>query len=493
MALGTDDPEAGQRYWTEWIAAHTWGLGPDVAEGGGQSHPILNPATGEALCSIRHADGADVERAVAHGKAASADWAARTPRSRAELVRAVADVLERHREELAWLDTLDAGLPLWMMRKDADTGVERMRMFADLGYALTGQTIPASAGNLHLTFPEPFGVVARIIPFNHPFMFAASKVAAPLVAGNTVVLKPSELTPLSALRMAELVEGILPDGVLSVVHGGADVGDALVRHREIRRIAFTGSHQVGRAIQRSAADVGVKHVSLELGGKNAMIVFPDADVDAALTAAVKGMNFAFAGQSCGSTSRVFVHESLLAEFTERYVAAVNAVRQGMPWSPGVQIGPMVSAAQQDRAHGFVERAVAAGAHLLTGGGTPAGGGGFFVTPTVFDGVSAEMEIANEEVFGPVVALFGFSTEDEVVGAANAVEYGLTASVWTRDLSLAHRMSRRLEAGYVWVNDTSTHFPGVPFGGVKMSGIGREESADELLSYTEIKAVNLVLS
>nr|GLJ71873.1 NAD/NADP-dependent betaine aldehyde dehydrogenase [Agromyces mediolanus] len=399
-------------------------------------------------------------------------------------------MLERHAEELAWLDTIDAGLPLWMMRIDAATGVERMRLFADLAHSLVGQTIPASAGNLHLTFPEPFGVVARIIPFNHPFMFASSKLAAPLVAGNAVVLKPSELTPLSALRMGELADGVLPPGVFSVVHGGPETGEALVRHPAVSRIAFTGSHQVGRAIQRSGAEVGIKHVSLELGGKNALLLFPDADLDRALASAVKGMNFAFAGQSCGSTSRVLVHESIAEEFTERFARAVAGLRLGRPWEEGVQIGPMVSRRQQDRALGFIERAVAAGAEVLAGGGRGPGDG-YAVQPTVLGGVTPELEVATEEVFGPVVSIMTFREEAEAVRIANGVEYGLTGSVWTRDLDRALRVSRALEAGYVWINDTSTHFPGVPFGGVKLSGIGREESVDELLSYTQLRAINVV--
>src|SRR5690606_29707931 len=213
-------------------------------------------------------------------EAAAEGWAGTAARERAKIVRALAQILEDNAEELAWLDTLDAGLPIWMMRIDAATGIERMRLFADWALELKGETIPASAQNVHLTYPEPFGVVARIIPFNHPFMFAASKLAAPLVAGNTVVLKPSDRTPLSALRMGELAREVLPEGVLSVVHGGPEIGDALVRHPAVRRIAFTGSEVVGRLIQRSAAEVAVKSVSLELGGKNALILFPDADLDA---------------------------------------------------------------------------------------------------------------------------------------------------------------------------------------------------------------------
>ena len=478
------------------IAQHDWRLlvGAELRVGHGPPTPVEDPATATELTTVRAASGEDVSDAVARAAGAAAGWAGVAPRARARVVRRLADVLEEHAEELAWLDTLDAGLPLWMMRVDVATGIERMRLFADWAMELKGQTIPASAEHLHLTFPEPFGVVARIIPFNHPFMFAASKLAAPLVAGNAVVLKPSDRTPLSALRLGELAAEVLPPGVLSVVHGGTDVGDALVRHPAVRRIAFTGSAAVGRAIQRSGAEVGVKHVSLELGGKNALLVFPDADLDRAVTAAVKGMNFAFAGQSCGSTSRVLVHRSVADEFTRAYVAAVERLTVALPWEDGAQVSPLISAGQHERVLGYLDTARAQGARVLTGGTVPEHlAPGHFVLPTVLAGITPDMRIAQEEVFGPVVSLLEFTDEAEAVDVANGVEYGLTASVWTRDVSRAHRVARAMHAGYVWINDTSTHFLGVPFGGVKSSGIGREESLEELLSYTETKVVNVVLS
>lgn len=478
------------------IAAHPWRqlLGDELVSGAGPVTSVEDPATGRVLAEVSDAAPAQVDEAVVRAEEAAPGWRDTAPRERAALVRALADVLERHAEELAWLDTLDAGLPLWMMRVDVATGIERMRLFADWAMELKGETIPASTAHLHLTFPEPFGVVARIIPFNHPFMFAASKLAAPLVAGNAVVLKPSDRTPLSALRLAELARDLLPAGVLSVVTGGLPVGDALVRHPRVRRVAFTGSAAVGRAIQRSGAEVGVKHVSLELGGKNAMLVFPDADLDRAVAAAVKGMNFAFAGQSCGSTSRVLVHDSLREAFTSRYVEAVRAVAVGLPWEPGTKIGPLVSRAQQERVLGLLDAARDEGARVLAGGGVPAGlESGYYVQPTVLDGVTPGMRVAQEEVFGPVASLMSFTDESEAVRVANDVEYGLTASVWTRDLARAHRVARAMQAGYVWVNDTSTHFLAVPFGGIKSSGIGREESLEELLSYTETRAVNVVLT
>jgi 2-formylbenzoate dehydrogenase len=402
--------------------------------------------------------------------------------------------VEQHAEELAWLDTLNAGLPLGAMRADVRIGVDRVRLFADLGLSLGGRTIPASENGVHLTYREPFGVVARIIPFNHPLMFSLSKIAAPLVAGNCVVLKPSELTPLSALRIGELAGQVLPPGVLSVVHGGPDAGDALVRHRAVRRIAFTGSHQVGRAIQQAGAQEGVKSVSLELGGKNAMLVFPDADLGAAVAGAVKGMNFNFAGQSCGSTSRVLVHRSIADEFTARYAEAVSALRVGVPWHDGVGVGPVVSARQQERVRGFIERAISDGARLVAGGLDPVGAdGGFFVAPTVFADVQPDSELGREEVFGPVVSVMTFDEESEALEIANAVEYGLTGSIWTSDLARAHRLAKALDVGFVWVNDTSTHWAGVPFGGSKSSGVGREESMDEILDYTEVKSVSLVFA
>lgn len=477
------------------IGRRSWPLliGHDLRPGAGSASTIVNPSTGRPLATVDEASAQDVAEAVSAASTSSREWGRLTPRARGAIVRRFADVLEQHAEELAWLDTLDAGLPLWMMRIDVATGLERMRMFADFALGLTGQTIPASAG-LHYTLPEPFGVVARIIPFNHPFMFAASKLAAPLVAGNAVVLKPSELTPLSAIRLGELADGVLPPGVLSVIHGGAEVGDTLVRDPRVSRIAFTGSHQVGRAIQRSAADVGVKHVSLELGGKNALIVFDDADLERAVPAAVKGMNFAFAGQSCGSTSRILLHSSLADEFTDRYVSAVSEVAMGLPWEQGVQLGPVVSSRQRERVEGFVGRARDAGARVLAGGERPGGfGEGFFVQPTVLGPVDPALEVANEEIFGPVVSLMTFDTDEEAIALANSVEYGLTGSVWTRSLDRAHLTARALDAGYIWINDTSTHFPGVPFGGMKLSGIGREESLDELLSYTQTKAVNVVFA
>lgn len=459
----------------------------------GSRYDVENPSTGELLAHVPDATAADVAAAVASSHEAAAAWARTDVQERARVVRRMADVLDDHVEEIAQLDSLDGGFPLWMMRRDIGTAGARMRMFCDWGLQLRGETIPSSPGNVHYTERVPFGVVARIIAFNHPGMFGASKVAAPLVAGNTVILKPSNLTPLSALRLGELWADIVPEGVFSVVSGsGVETGDALVRHPLIRRIAFTGSPTTGRAIQRAAAESGVKDVSLELGGKNALIAFPDADLDRIVDGAVKGMNFAFAGQSCGSTSRLLAHADIVDDLVERLRARLGDVVCGDPFADGVTMGPLISAAQRQRVAQHVDEAIEDGARVVSGG-SRSDGAGYFYPPTLLDGVRPDMRIAGSEVFGPVLSVLTFQSEDEAVAIANGVEFGLTASVYTRDIDRAHRVARAMDAGYVWVNDTSTHFIGMPFGGVKESGVGREESTEELLGYTQVKSYNIVLS
>jgi 2-formylbenzoate dehydrogenase len=383
-----------------------------------------------------------------------------------------------------------------MMRGDVDAGLELMEMFADMALDLGGRTIPVS-DNLHYTVQQPYGVVARIVAFNHPFFFAVAKVAAPLVAGNAVVLKAPDQTPLSALRMAELAAGVLPADLLVAVTGHGNVtGRALVRHPLVRRIGFIGSPPTGRAIQRDAAEVGVKNVSLELGGKNAQIVLPDADLDAAAAGAVQGMNFTWtAGQSCGSTSRLLLHESIADKVTAQVANLVGAIRVGHPLDERTQMGPLIDRAQYDKTLAAIESGTRSGARVLTGGGRPdtVGAQGWYVAPTVLDGVDPRSALAQNEVFGPVLSVLTFTDEDDAVRIANDVDYGLTASIWTNDVTCAHRMASAVEAGYVLVNSPSRHFWGLPFGGVKSSGVGREESSEELLSYTETKTTTVVLS
>jgi 2-formylbenzoate dehydrogenase len=316
------------------------------------------------------------------------------------------------------------------------------------------------------------------------------------VAGNAVVLKAPDQTPLSALRMAELAVEVFGPDLCAVVTGRGSVsGQALVRHPLVRRIGFIGSPETGQLIQRQAAESGVKHVSLELGGKNALIVLPDADLGRAADAAVFGMNYtATAGQSCGSTSRLLLHESVAGEVLDRVVEQVRAIRVGHPLTEGTQMGPLIDRRQYDKSIGAVRAATAAGAQVLAGGGRPdtVGEEGWYVAPTVLGGMAPDNPAAMEEIFGPVLSVLTFRDEHEAVALANGSRYGLTAAVWTSDVTRAHRTAAQLQAGYVWVNGSSRHYWGLPFGGVKSSGVGREESLEELLSYTETKAVTVVL-
>jgi acyl-CoA reductase-like NAD-dependent aldehyde dehydrogenase len=324
-------------------------------------------------------------------------------------------------------------------------------------------------------------------------MFAATRPLPALIAGNAVVMKPSPDTSLSTLALAELFAEAFPPGVVNIVAGGADAGDTLVTHPDVKRIAFTGSVPTGLLIQRRAAESGsVKHLSLELGGKNAMVVFPDVDVDEAVEGAIFGMNLDVCqGQSCGSNSRVLVHRRIYDEFVSTLASRLADYRVGVAYDEATDVGPLVTPAHRDRVAGYVESGVQEGATLVFGGDRPAGvpEGGNFLAPTLFADVRPEMRIAREEIFGPVIAVFPWDDYDAMIELANAVDLGLTASVWTNDLDVAHKTADRLEAGYVWVNDSTRHYFGTPFGGAKNSGIGREESPDELLSYLEQKVVH----
>jgi 2-formylbenzoate dehydrogenase len=477
------------------VAGHAWALqvGGAGRPADGGRRPVEDPATEDTIAEVPDADERDVGLAVDAAAAAFPAWRRTAARDRARLVRGLADVVREHVEEFAFLDALDGGFPITNMRNDVGWAAELLELFADWALQLGGETIPASADHLHYTVREPFGVVGRIVPFNHPIFFAAGKVAAPLVAGNTVVLKPADQTPLSALRFAELANQVLPPGVLNVVTGPR-AGHALVADPRVRRLAFIGSDAVGRAIQRDAAEVGVKHVTLELGGKNAMIVLPDADLDAAVAGVVSGMNFVGStGQSCGSNSRILVHAEIAAELTDRVVARLGELRLGSPLDAATQVGPLVSEAQRQRTERYVELGRREGARLRLGGRRPDGfPRGWFYAPTVFDEVDPGSQLGQQEVFGPVLSIMPVPDLDQAIEIANAVEYGLTASIWTADVKTAHRAVRDLDAGYVWVNGSGRHFWGVPFGGTKSSGVGREEGLEELHSFTQTKAVHVLL-
>jgi betaine-aldehyde dehydrogenase len=368
---------------------------------------------------------------------------------------------------------------------------DSLNYFAGLITEIKGETSSQGPRHLNLTRRQPYGVVAKINPFNHPFRFCAEKAAAPLAAGNCVVIKGSEQAPLSSLRLGELCEGIFPPGVVNIITGDGAVGSALVRHPDIQRIGFVGSVPTGRAIARDAAD-GLKKVTFELGGKNPIIIFPDADPKKAAAAAIKGMNMNRQGQSCSSTSRVFVHASLHGPVVEELVRQAETLPVGMPWIDKNEVGPIVSQRQFDRVMGYIRSGVEEGAKLATGGGQPKEAAlrrGWFVAPTVFDSVTPDMRIGREEIFGPVMSVMPWNEEQEMLQRANALEYGLTAAIVTNDLSKAMETAERVEVGYVWIN-SSGRYLGAPYGGWKQSGIGQEECFDELLSYTQIKNINM---
>jgi betaine-aldehyde dehydrogenase len=468
---------------------------------GGQWHAphgghveTFDPASGASLGACAEADASDVEAAVSVAHAAFGAWRALRPLERAAVVRRIAAVLREHAAELAWLDARNGGNPVAEMARDVRAAAAQLDYFAGLATELKGETIPMGDGAVDMTVREPFGVCARIVAYNHPLMFTAAKMGPPLVAGNSVIMKPPQQAPLSALRMIELIDGIAPPGVVNLLTGGRACGEALVAHPQVPRLSVIGSIPTGRAVAKGAA-ARLAHVTLELGGKNACVIYPDADLGRAIDGAVAGMNFTWCGQSCGSTSRLFVHESIHDAVVAGVLERVRRYRPGPPTDPATTMGALISRTQLDKVLSYIAAARGEGATLAHGGGVPDDprlAGGWFVEATVFTGVTQSMRLAREEVFGPVLAILRWRDEDALWRDVNAVEYGLTCSIWTRGLATAHRAAARAQAGFVWINHVGQHFIGVPFGGYKQSGIGREESFDELLSYTQLKNVYVAL-
>ncbi len=471
--------------------------GRSVAAGGDRRYQVFEPALGEVLAEVPEATEADVDAAVAAARAAQAGWWGAGAVARGDAVAAFGRAVATHIDELATLDARNAGNPIRGMRRGAQQGARTLQYFAGLALQLTGQTIPASPDHLHFTVREPYGVVGVITPFNHPTLFAAARTAAPLVAGNAVVLKPAHQTPLSALRLAEIASDHLPPGVFNVVTGRGSTGSHLVRHPDVHRIAFTGGVPTALRIQAdAAASDRVKHLSFELGGKNPLIILPDTPVDRAVDAAVEGMNLTrVLGQSCGSTSRAFVHRRLYDDFVGGVRDRLAALRMGPPEADETELGSLVSSEQLEK----VEHYVAAGrderARLVAGGQRPREqpfARGYYYPPTVFAEVQPGMQIATDEIFGPVLGITPWDDEDEMLAAVNGVRYGLTASIYTRDLEAAIRLSQRVEVGYVWINDVEKRWIGVPFGGHKDSGSGTEYSIEELYGFSQNKSISVAL-
>jgi acyl-CoA reductase-like NAD-dependent aldehyde dehydrogenase len=469
----------------------------DAKDGG--RFATLHPATGERITEVAEAQAVDVDAAVEAARSAfeNAAWRDMDAADRGVLLWRMADLMEQRADALVRLEVLDNGKPIREAQIDLRSAVDALRYYAGWTTKLHGHTIPVrGSSRFNYTLREPVGVIGAIIPWNFPLLMAVWKVAPALACGNTVVLKPAEQTPLTALELVAIAaEAGLPAGVLNVVTGyGETAGAALVKHAGVDKIAFTGSTAVGRLIMRQSADT-LKKVSLELGGKSPNIVLQDADIGAAARGAFSAI-FYNTGQCCTAGSRLIVHESVKDQLLETLVGRAGKMQPGDPLDPKTRLGPMISEEHMQRVLGYIEKGREEGAEVLVGGGRAAYGGaerGFWVQPTVFDGVREDHCIAREEIFGPVLSVLAFSDEEEALAIANRTEYGLAAGVWTRDIGRAHRMAKRLEAGTVWIN---TYHPGdaaSPFGGYKQSGFGRELGEYSLDLYTQIKSVWVDLS
>ncbi len=468
----------------EWVESAT-----------GRRFETINPATGEVICDVAEADAPDVDRAVQAARAAfeSGEWRTMSASSRGRLLYKLADLIEQNKEELARLESLDNGKPLGeSMNGDLPLTIACYRYYAGWADKIEGKTIPINGPYFCYTRHEPVGVVGQIIPWNFPLLMQAWKLAPALAAGNTVILKVAEQTPLTALRVGELIlEAGFPPGVVNILPGyGPTAGGAIASHPDINKLAFTGSTEVGRLVMEQAAKTNLKRVTLELGGKSPNIVFADADMDAAIEGAHHGLFFN-QGQCCNAGSRVFVEEKCYDEFVAKCVERAKQRTVGDPFDANTKQGPQVDQAQFDKIMGYIEAGQREGAKMLCGGNR-IGDRGFFVEPTVFADVDNSMKIAQEEIFGPVMSIIKFKDIDEAIRLGNTTMYGLAAGVWTKDIAKAHAIAHNVRAGTVWVNCYHVFDAAAPFGGFKQSGIGRELGEYCLENYTEVKTVTVQL-
>ncbi|MDP2497860.1 MAG: aldehyde dehydrogenase family protein [Candidatus Palauibacterales bacterium] len=466
-------------------------IGGEWVDGAGRFEDV-NPFTEETIAEVAEAGPDQVDDAVRSAREAfeSDEWRGMDPHHRARLLNRLADLIEERASELAEIETRDNGKPSFeSSRVDLPSVIENYRYFAGWADKVGGKTIPVSGPFLNYTRREPLGVVGAIVPWNYPLSLASWKVAPALACGNSVVLKPAEQTPLTALKLGELaLEAGFPPGVLNVIPGrGEPTGQALVEHPYVDKISFTGSVETGKKVMRSAAE-NLTEVHLELGGKSPNVVFADADVEAAVRGATTGI-FYGKGEVCAAGSRLYLEESIHDEFMERLLERTEKMKPGDPTEAGTRLGPLVSAEQRDRVMKYIEAGRDDGARLVAGGGTTSvDGTGYFVEATIFDDVDPEMTIAREEIFGPVLATLTFDGLENAVEQANQTIYGLAAGVWTRDVGKAHRFARDVQAGTVWVNTYNRYDSASPFGGYKQSGFGRELGKQALDEYTQTKSV-----
>lgn len=460
---------------------------------------VRNPATGELIASVPDASAEDVDRAVAAARSSfeNGSWHGKDPSEKERILLRVAELMEQHREELAALESLENGKTFReAVRGDINPGIDSFRYYAGWVRRIYGETIPVDGPFLNYTLREPVGVVGAIIPWNYPTCIATWKIAPALACGCSLVLKPSELTPLTALKLAELcTEAGVPEGVLNVITGyGATAGDAMAHHMDIDKISFTGSIRTARSLLKASAESNLKRLSLELGGKNPNIVFPDCDFDEAIDAAFWGI-YANKGEVCSAGSRLLVHESVHDRFLEKLVHRAKNMKVGDPFDASSEMGSQTSAQQLDRILSYVQSGCDEGARLCCGGARDMAGAkskGFFMTPAIFTDVKPDMKIARDEIFGPVLATIRFRNEEEAAQIANSTIYGLVSAVWTRDIRVAHRMAARIKAGSVWINTYNGFDSASPFGGYKQSGFGRDLGAYALEQYTNVKSVWVAL-